>query len=351
VSAVKLARLAATAAVWLTALLLGGVSRPAAAQQGPASPPLPPPGRLVDLGGWRLHLHCMGEAGDSLPTVILEAGAAGFSVDWSLVQPDVARFARVCSYDRAGLGWSDLGPHPRTLRQVIWELRTLLEAAGVRPPYVLVGQSAGGVLARLYALTYPSDVVGMVLVESGHEGGTRVLRDGRMVRVVETATGAPIPPVKTSGPLREADISPAVRSRIEAVARQMAPRANEPPRDKLPPEAQRMRAWAFAQVKHWAANNNPFEGEELAALLRQWRGREHALGEMPLVVLSRGVPEHVGPEGKADEEEHARNQAELVALSRKGKQVIAPRSGHQIPLDEPHLVVAAIQDVLMAGRR
>jgi pimeloyl-ACP methyl ester carboxylesterase len=337
--------------VWPTALLLVGVSAVASAQAGPVAAPVAPPGRLVDLGGWRLHLHCTGEVGGSQPTVILESGAAGFSVDWSLVQSEVARFTRVCSYDRAGLGWSDLGPHPRTLRQVVWELHALLETAGVRPPYVLVGQSAGGILARLYALTYPSDVVGMVLVESGHEGGTRVLRDGRLVRLVETATGAPIPPVKTSGPLREADIPPAARSQIEAAAREMARRANDPPRDKLPPEAQRMRAWAFAQVKHWAANNNPFEGEELAELLRLWRGRQHALGDMPLVVLSRGVPEHVGPEGQADEEEHTRNQAELVALSRKGKQVIAPRSGHQIPLDEPQLVVDAIRDVVMAARK
>src|SRR5438105_1490520 len=92
-------------------------------------PPFPPPGRLVDVGGWRLHLNCTGTPDKSQPTVVLEAGIGDFSVEWSLVQPDVARFARVCSYDRAGDGWSDLGPHPRTMHQIVYELHTLLDKA------------------------------------------------------------------------------------------------------------------------------------------------------------------------------------------------------------------------------
>ena len=147
-----------------------------AAQTASNAPPISAPGQLVDIGGWRVHLNCTGQAGASQPTVILEAGAGGFSVDWSLVQPEAARFARVCSYDRSGLGWSDLGPRPRTMRQTVWELHTLLEKAGVRPPYVLVGHSHGGTLARLYAFTYPSEVVGMVLVESGNEKGGVVFK-------------------------------------------------------------------------------------------------------------------------------------------------------------------------------
>src|SRR5499433_4535237 len=93
-----------------------------AAQSQSTPPPFPPPGRLVDVGGWRLHLNCTGEARASQPTVILEAGVGDFSVEWSLVQPDVSKFARVCSYDRAGDGWSELGPHPRTLHQIVYEL-------------------------------------------------------------------------------------------------------------------------------------------------------------------------------------------------------------------------------------
>src|SRR5262249_32976099 len=101
--------------VWMTLpvmLALHGAT--AVAQSRSARPPFPPPGRLVDVGGWRLRLNCTGEVRASQPTVILEAGVSDFSVEWSLVQPGVAKFARVCSYDRAGDGWSDLGPHPRT---------------------------------------------------------------------------------------------------------------------------------------------------------------------------------------------------------------------------------------------
>src|SRR5687768_14490876 len=107
----------------LAVILLVRPPAVARGQDATTSPPLPPPGRLIDLGGWRVHLHCTGEVRPSQPTVTLEAGSGDFSVDWSLVQPDVARFARVCSYDRAGAGWSGLGPRPRTMRQVVWELR------------------------------------------------------------------------------------------------------------------------------------------------------------------------------------------------------------------------------------
>jgi len=137
------------------------------------TPPYPPPGQLVDVGGWRLHLHCSGEARPSQPTVILEAGIGDFSVEWSLVQPKAAAFARVCSYDRAGDGWSELGPHPRTLRQVVYELHTLLGKAGVRRPYVLVGHSYGAWPVRLFASTYRAEVAGMVLVEGGFDNPWR----------------------------------------------------------------------------------------------------------------------------------------------------------------------------------
>jgi pimeloyl-ACP methyl ester carboxylesterase len=330
----------------IAAVLFLWVPTAAVAQTASASPPSPPPGRLVDLGGWRLHLNCTGEARASQPTVILEAGAGGFSVDWSLVQPEVARFARVCSYDRAGRGWSDLGPRPRTLRQVVWELHTLIEKAGVRPPYVFVGQSYGGILSRLYALTYPSEVSGMVFVESGHERGVAVLRNGQMVRLVETATGGPIPAVKTSDPLRESDIPGNIRSQIEAAARQMTPHATTPPYNQLPSDAQRMRVWSFSQIKHWATNDNPFEGEELAALLARQEKNKHPFGNLPLIVLSRGLREHGGPEGDAVEKEHNQNQAALVSLSSVGKQVIARRSGHEILITEPELVAAAIRDLM-----
>src|SRR6185369_10411833 len=112
------------------AWLLPFLSAVLCAQVAPTPAPLPPPGKLIDVGGWRLHLNCTGEARVSQPTVILEAGMGDFSVEWSLVQPGVGRFARVCSYDRAGDGWSDIGPNPRTFRQIVYELHTLLEHGG-----------------------------------------------------------------------------------------------------------------------------------------------------------------------------------------------------------------------------
>src|SRR3954469_10493307 len=167
-------------ALW-TLLLFSG-STEARAQDATISPPLPPPGRLIDVGGWRLHLNCAGEARTSQPIVILEAGAGDFSVDWSLVQPGVARLARVCSYDRAGSGWSELGPRPRTMHQIVYELHTLLDKAGERPPYVLVGHSYGAALIRLYQMTYPADVVGMVLVEAASDNPWRLTPDKGLVR-------------------------------------------------------------------------------------------------------------------------------------------------------------------------
>jgi hypothetical protein len=181
--------------------------------------------------------------------------------------------------------------------------------------------------------------------------GVAVLRDGQMVRLVETATGRPVPEVKTSNPLRESDLTGNIRSQIEAAARQMGPHANDPPYDKLPFDAQRMRAWSFSQLKHWATNDNPFEGEELAALLAQQAKKEHPFGDMPLIVLSRGIPENQGPEGRTIEDEHNRNQAALVALSTVGKQVIARHSSHEILITEPDVVVAAIRDVVVAARK
>ena len=123
-------------------------------------------GQLIDVGGHRLHLYCVGEGS---PTVVLDAGLGGFSLDWSLVQPQVARSTRVCAYDRAGYGWSDPSPQPRTPQQIADELHTLLTNAGIQGPYVLVGHSAAGKHVRLFADRHPQDVLGMVLVDARHE--------------------------------------------------------------------------------------------------------------------------------------------------------------------------------------
>lgn len=124
----------------------------------------PPPGELVDLGDYRLHLFCMGEGS---PTVILDALGDGTSAHWGWVQPIVAEQTRVCAYDRAGKGWSEAGPTPRDGRTIAQELHTLLANAQIEGPVVVVGHSFGGLIGRIYADLYPQQVAGMVLVDPG----------------------------------------------------------------------------------------------------------------------------------------------------------------------------------------
>jgi pimeloyl-ACP methyl ester carboxylesterase len=331
---------------YLSAILLMAVSAPAQTPSTP--PPLPPPGRLVDVGGWKLHLNCTGEARPGQPTVILESGAGDFSVEWSLVQPKVADFARVCSYDRAGDGWSELGPHPRTFHQVVYELHTLLANAGIKPPFVLVGHSYGGWLVRQFQAIYPSEVAGMLLVESGQDNPWRISPDGKLVRASDLATGQAVPEVKKSGPLRVSDLGPALLKRMMAGSDEMSTHANDPPRDLLPPDAQKMRTWALAQLGHVAAGVNPFDNEEIVALPRNRLTTDHVLGDLPLIVLTRGIPEDTGPNAKSFEEDHRRDHEKLASLSRRGKLIVAARSGHHIHLQEPELVVASIREVLSA---
>jgi pimeloyl-ACP methyl ester carboxylesterase len=127
-----------------------------------------PPGKLVDIGGYRFHLNCAGSGG---PTVVLEYGHQGSYFDWSRVQPEVARFTRVCYYDRAGYGWSDPSPRPRTPSWMSDELRSLLHAAGEKPPYILVAHSYGSVNAEMFAHKFPDEVAALVLVEGVHTFG------------------------------------------------------------------------------------------------------------------------------------------------------------------------------------
>ena len=117
------------------------------------------------MGGYQLHIHCLGEGN---PTVILEAALPGASAHWGWVQPDIATTTRVCAYDRAGMGWSDPGPEPRDAQTIASELHTLLDNARIEGPYVLVGHSFGGLYARMYTAQYPDEVAGMVLVDSTH---------------------------------------------------------------------------------------------------------------------------------------------------------------------------------------
>src|SRR5579871_2525735 len=251
-----------------------------------------PPGRLMDIGGYRLHIHTTG-AGS--PTVVLLSGAGDYSFVWSLVQPEVARFTRVCSYDRAGDAWSDLGPVPRTMKQDVYELHLLLDKARLRPPYVLVGASIGGLIARLYVATYPGEVVGMVLVDSTHEDtilGRMRMENGKQVadlyRVRESGQGRPIPPPQT---LKSSPLTPPTekeRQDWEAFRKQMGPPKIGEPYDRLPSAIQQLELWAQSNVKLQGSSSDDYMGEEFQAMYEARHKVQYPLGDMPLISLRAG---------------------------------------------------------------
>jgi pimeloyl-ACP methyl ester carboxylesterase len=164
-------------------------------------------------------------------------------------------------------------------------------------------------------------------------------------------TGRPIPPVQTSHPLHDGDLRGPVREQMAAAARQLAAAPNPPPRDKLPPDAQRMRAWALGTIKHIAAGVNPVEAEELVGFRAERARGPHPYGDLPLVVLTRDRTDVGAPDTGAAKDEHRKEHAELAALSTRGRLIVATRSGHHVQLDEPGLVIAAIRDVVAAARR
>lgn len=306
----------------------------------------PPPGKLVDVGGWRIHLNCAGKNKPKEPTVVLESGSGDFSFDWGLVQPAVARFARVCSYDRAGHAWSDPGPRPRTMKQIVYELHTALRKLGIRPPYVLVGQSFGGLLARTFAEQYRNEVTGMVLVDGTHED-TQLNLNGKLQRIRELSQGRAIPPIQTSISAGDKTLSAEEMKQIESFLRQTGPPRISPPFDRLPPEIQQVRLWALGQPQHYAADNDPYWGEEFAEIYSARKSGGHSLGDIPLIVLTRGKSEYPDTEaGRELDRERKRMQLELLQLSRNSKQVIAQASGHHIQLDAPTLVIRAIREVV-----
>jgi len=233
------------------------------------------------------------------------------------------------------------------MHQVAYELHTLLDHAAERPPYVLVGHSYGGWLVRIYRSVYPSDVAGLVLVEGGADNPLRVMPDGKVAHSSDLATGRPIPAVNTSTPLKVSDIPPQALAQMTAGLDDASRHANEPPRDKLPPDAQRMRTWALGQLGHVAAAVNPFTEEELAQLRAEHPNGEHAYGDLPLVVITHGQP-FPGPMAKL-EKYWAAGQQRLAALSTNGELVVAHNSNHMIQMDEPQVVIDAIRRVLDAA--
>ena len=140
----------------------------------------PAPGKLVEVAWYQMHINCMG---NGTPTVIMESGLGGYSLDWTLVQPEVAKFTRVCAYDRAGLGWSQARPEARISNEIANELSSLLAASGIIGPYVMIAHSIGGYHARVFASQHHAQIAGFVLVDSSHpEQETRSQKSGPSTR-------------------------------------------------------------------------------------------------------------------------------------------------------------------------
>jgi len=282
----------------------------------------PPPGRLVDVDGLQLHLNCFGQGG---PTVVFDAGAGEIgSLAWGTVPAEVAADTRVCTYDRAGFGWSSPGPMPRTAGQVVLELHALLNSAGESGPFVLVGHSLGGKHMRLYAARYPDDVVGMVLVDARHED-------------VDSALGPEALQV-------ELDQTKQFRELEVALRRLGITRALGPWLAGLAgPEVRDLQPFYFVQQGHpAAAEANMSEISSYVQSNAQLRVEAGTLGDMPLTILMRGKP-------IADPEYWSvwqASQRTLAKLSTRGRLIVAEDSGHTIQLEQPQLVVSAVRQTL-----
>lgn len=304
----------------LAAVLLAGLVGEAVAEHRDARN-YPPPGRLVDVGGHSLHLYCTGKGA---PTVVLEAGMGGWSNDWMRVQPGLAEVTTVCSYDRAGFGWSEPSGQPLTAASLTAELHTLLQRAEVPGPFVLVGHSLGGLLVQHYAATYPAETAGMVLVDSTHE---------RQLRLIAELTGndpAPDNTLQYTGLM----LSPF------GITRLVMPYIDDP---TILPEADAVkRAFKVKPAALWAEIG---ERKALSALLDEVAASPVQLGDIPLVVQSRdqfSLPE--------EREFWVGLQQELAARSARGKQVTIGHSGHYIHYDQPEAVVGAVKDVVSQVR-
>lgn len=296
------------ASVLLAFTLLGTVYETVAEDSDRSA--YPPPGQLVDVGGHRLHIHCVGEGS---PTVVIDTGLGDWSASWrGEVQPEVARTTRVCTYDRAGLGYSESGQLPRTAERFAQELHTLLHCAEVPGPYVLVGHSLGGLTVRIFGDMFAQEVAGVVLIESMGPGRVR------------SSSPTTLPEV---GPPFNEDwllTLPARIGLLRALAGPLQFSAG------LAPEVADSYIAFSVTPKFIQATVDESKG------IAQGLARASAvdsLGSLPLIVVSRGSDQK--PDWHTI-------QTDLLDLSTQGQQVIADKSGHNVHLDQPEAAVRAI---------
>jgi pimeloyl-ACP methyl ester carboxylesterase len=304
-----------------------------------------PPGKLAELGGYKLHLNCTGSGS---PTVVLSAGAGDFSTDWALVQPKVAAFTRVCSYDRSGAAWSDLGPKPRTIYQEVFDLERLLRAAGEHGPYIVVGQSLGGMVARLFAGRYPRQTAGVVLVDAYSEDAQLGL-NGKLTRMRLLAKDRPIPEPRSAVTADDAMTATELKNAQDFIRDVIGKPKIAPPFDKLPPDAQRARLWATAQPKGFAEGDD-YLAEVSAKVYAESQRKAHPLGGIPLIVLARGRSDYPPDVAAVLTPEHKAQQAKFATLSTNGTEIIVPNAGHHVQLDAPDAVVDAIRRLVNRAR-
>lgn len=275
----------------------------------------PPSGQMVDVGGYRLHINC---TGTGRPTVVIDAGWGDWSLKWNSVQGKVTKTTQVCTYDRAGMGYSEAGSLPRNAEQFAKELHALLKQANIAGPYVLVGHSLGGLPVRVFVHDYPKEVIGVVLIES--------MSPGQMTQ--------PPSETKPQTPSRSSGVSfPVLLARIGLVRLLAGPIGFS---QNLPPEAQPAYA-AFSatprSVRAWAD-----EGASIPESLAQ-ADAVKTFGDLPLIVLT----------GKLNiQKDWQTMQVELLQLSSNSQQLIADKSGHEIEIDQPEAAVHAI--VKMVGQ-
>jgi pimeloyl-ACP methyl ester carboxylesterase len=305
-------------------------------------PRVPPPGQLVDVGGFKLHVKC---EGSGTPSVVFDAALGGSSISWAWVQPEIARTNRTCSYDRAGYGWSEPGPFPRTAGGMATELHTLLQRIGIAPPLVLVGHSFGGLIMRIYAARYHADVAGMVLVDPAHPedwvtpAPKEQIKIDRGVRLCRYGAGAArIGVARLVAALGSAGVLGAARVIVRIISRGNLRREDEgilAPVWKLPPEARTPLTQFWTDQKFFRSLGSHIESIGVSAreTLETAAG---GYGDLPLDTIS-----------STDPGDYRINQQEaLVRLSTRGRHIVATNSGHWVPLDEPAIVIDAIRSVL-----
>jgi pimeloyl-ACP methyl ester carboxylesterase len=300
------------------AILLGLVLSLGCQAQVPNSNPPVAPGKLVDIGGRKLHLYCTGRGS---PTVVLEAGAGEFSTDWALVQPAIAKDARVCSYDRAGYGWSDPAPEWDSPEQVSNDLKSALSKAGERPPYVLVGHSMGGLFVRWYQHEHPNEVVGMVLIET--------------YETTAPVNGKQVPIYTLTKEQLQANLPPP-----SSLKKPPLPTEVHPPFDKLPADAQKYHLWL---ERHFFETVDFNKGPQM---MESWRSAFSVLHDASLKPDSlHGLPLAVITREDVSEDER-QQQRHFSHLSSRSTWEIAVGSGHFVDIERPDIVIGAVERVM-----